>query len=355
MKLENLGFNSWFQKKYNPNNDDEYSPARVIAVDKNRLLLRNEESEVSAELTGKLLFEADSSLDYPTVGDWVKVQYFNEGTFAIVHEILPRMSLLKRKMAGGSIENQLIAANIDTAFIMQTSGSDFNIARLERYLTMVNESNIEPVILLSKADLVSEENIEKKVFNIKNLKHDYLVIPFSNKTKLGLDAIRSVIEPAKTYCLIGSSGVGKTTLINNLIGKDLYSTGNVREKDGKGKHVTTRRQMIILENGGLLIDTPGMRELASIDAQTGLDDTFKDISIFAGNCKFRNCTHTSEPGCAVLEAVENGTLDKRHFQNYLKLRKEIEYNEMSYRDKRKKDRDTGKLYKRILKEIIKDV
>ncbi|MDD3521301.1 MAG: ribosome small subunit-dependent GTPase A, partial [Actinomycetota bacterium] len=255
---------------------------------------------------------------------------------------------------GSKIEIQLIAANIDTAFIVQSSGNDFNIARLERYLTMVNESNIEPVILLSKADLISAENLEQKVLNIKNLKHDYRIIPFSNKTKQGLDAIRCIIEPAKTYCLIGSSGVGKTTLINNLIGKDLYSTGHVRSKDEKGKHITTRRQLIILENGGLLIDTPGMRELANIDAHTGLSDTFGDISVLASNCKFRDCTHTTEPGCAVLEAVNNGKLDRKHFQNFLKLRKEIEYNEMTYRDKRKKDRATGKLYKNILKEVKKN-
>lgn len=220
---------------------------------------------------------------------------------------------------------------------------------------MVNDNNIEPVILLSKADLISREDLEQKILNIKNLHHDYKIIPFSNKTKQGLDTIRFAIKTAKTYCLIGSSGVGKTTLINNLIGQDFYSTGNVREKDEKGKHITTRRQLIILANGGLLIDTPGMRELASIDAHTGLNDTFSDISILENNCRFRNCTHTNEPGCAVLKALDNGTLDSKHFQNYLKLRKEIEYNEMTYRDKRKKDRDTGKLYKRIMKEIKKGI
>jgi ribosome biogenesis GTPase / thiamine phosphate phosphatase len=350
MKLEDLGFDDWFSDGYTLPENNDYKLARIISVDKNSFHIRNEKTETPAELTGKLIYETDSSIDYPTVGDWVRVQYFNEGTFAIIHEVLPRKSLLKRKTSGNKIDHQLIAANIDFAFIVQSADNDFNIARLERYLTMVNEANIEPVILLSKVDLISMEELEQKISNIKNINHNkYEIIDYSNKTKHGINRIKDILKPSKTYCFIGSSGVGKTTLINNLIGNDIYLTGEVRKKDGKGKHVTTRRQLIVLKDGGLLIDSPGMRELASIDAKTGLGDTFSDIAELAGKCKFRNCTHSAEPGCAVLEAISQDRLDKKHFQNYLKLLKEINYNEMAYLEKRKKDRDFGKFIKQVMK------
>jgi len=348
MKLKDLGFNDWFKKEAEKYRDKEYSLARVIAVNKNQFDIRNEKTTVAAEITGKLIYEAASNIDFPTVGDWVRVQYFNEETLAIIHSILPRKSLLKRKIAGNTVEFQLIAANIDTAFIIQASDYDFNIPRLERYLTMINEASIKPVILLSKIDLISIEDLNKKISDINNTGNVNDIIAFSNKTGQGLSEIKNIIESGKTYCLLGSSGIGKTTLLNNLIGKDLYVTDVVR-KDGKGKHITTRRQLIILKDGGLIIDTPGMRELGNIGVGTGINETFSDIYDLAKSCKFKDCTHTVEPGCRVLESIEKGLLNKKHYQNFLKLQKESKHYEMTYQEKRKKDRSFGKFIKQVTK------
>ena len=350
MKLEDLGFSDWFHQKWGESRLPECSMARVITVNKDNYIIRNPQAEVAAEVTGKLMYGAQSSLDLPAVGDWVCVQYFNQNTLAIIHEILPRISLLKRKVAGKKIEHQLIAANIDIAFIMQSVEFDFNLPRLERYLAMVNEGNIKPVILLSKRDLISSENLEKQKLAIKSTNPAYAVIAFSNKSGEGLEDIQKLIRRGKTYCLLGSSGVGKTTLINKLMGEDLYATDAIRKKDGKGRHVTARRQLVILDQGGLIIDTPGMRELGNIGIQTGLRKTFMDIYSLAQDCHFKNCSHTDEPGCAVIEAVKEGELSAKRYQNYLKIRKESEFQEMSYLERRHRDKKFGKMVKSIMKD-----
>lgn len=354
MKLEDLGFSDWFRERLGDSKPLEYNLARVIAVNKDNYIIRNEEAEVPAEVTGKMMYGAQSSLDLPAVGDWVCVQYFNENTFAIIHEILPRKSLLKRKVAGKKIEHQLIASNIDVAFIMQSVEFDFNLQRLERYLTMANESNIKPVILLSKRDLISPEELEKEILAIKSTNPEYEIIAFSNKTGESLEDIQKLLKRGKTHCLLGSSGVGKTTLINKLIGENMFATDAIREKDGKGRHVTARRQLVILEQGGLIIDTPGMRELGNIGVDKGLSKTFSDIVNLAQNCRFNNCTHSDEPGCAVTEAVKNGELPAKRYQNYLKIRKESEFHEMSYLEKRNKEKKFGKMVKSVMKDKKKE-
>jgi ribosome biogenesis GTPase len=349
MKLQDLGLNDWFQKHLEDSPPQEYNLARITSVDRENYLIRNEEAEIPAEVTGKMMFEAQSSFDLPAVGDWVLVLYFNENELAIIHGILPRKSLLKRKVAGKKIEHQLIASNIDIAFIMQSVEFDFNIPRLERYLTMVNEADIQPAILLSKRDLISAEELEKEIQATQSTNPGYEIIAFSNKTGEGLEDVHRKIQKGCTYCLLGSSGVGKTSLINRLIGEDIFATESVREKDGKGKHVTARRQLIILEQGGLIIDTPGMRELGNIGVETGIQETFSEIFDLAHDCRFNDCTHTDEPGCAVKRAVENRELSVKRYQNYLKIRKESEFFGMSYLEKRKKDRKFGKIYKEAKK------
>jgi len=349
MELKDLGFNNWFQERCGDSQPPEYSLARIIAVNKDNYIIRNEKAEVPAKITGKIMYGAESNLDLPTVGDWVYVLYFNEYTFAIIHKIFPRKSLLKRKVAGKRIEYQLIASNIDSAFIVQSTDFNFNLRRLERYLIMANNSNIKPVILLSKCDLISPENLRQEISEIKSVAPDYEVIAFSNKTGEGLDEIQLILKHGYTYCLLGSSGVGKTTLLNRLIGKNIFITSTVREKDGKGRHITARRQLTILEQGGLIIDTPGMRELGNFGVNTGLNETFIDIINLTQNCRFKNCTHENEPGCSVVKAVKNGELSIKRYQSYLNLRKESEYYEMSYLEKRKKDRKFGKLCKAVMK------
>jgi len=349
LELKDLGFNNWFKEKLNGIQFLDDNLARIIAVNKDNYIIRNKEREVLANVTGKIIYGAESNLDSPTVGDWVYVQYFNENTFAIIHKILPRKSILKRKVAGKKIEYQLIASNIDIAFIVQSLDLNFNIPRLERYLIMVNESNIQPVILLSKRDLISPEILEQKILNIQSMNHTYKIIGFSNDTGEGLNEIKDLIKPGLTYCLLGSSGVGKTTLLNRLIGENIYATQTVREKDGRGRHVTARRQLTILSEGGLIIDNPGMRELGNIEVQAGLNETFSDIQKLSQTCHFKNCTHINEPGCSVLDAVKQGELIEEHYQNYLKLKKETEHYEMSYIEKRKKDKMFGKMCKEVMK------
>ena len=348
--LQDLGFDGVFEKHLaacSPRPGLE--PARVTAVNRNNFNIRNETSEVVAEATGKLMYDAESRLDLPVTGDWVLAEYFGGGNTAIVHSVLPRKSLLSRKTAGLEVDYQPIAANIDIAFVVQALDHDFNPRRLERYLAVVSNSGIRPVILLSKTDLVSPGEADGKVEAVRRTSPGYDVIRFSNRSGEGVGEIRGLIRGGETCCLLGSSGVGKTTLLNGMMGGDMFSTAEVRSKDGKGRHVTTRRQLTVLEGGGLIIDTPGMRELGAIGINGGLEETFPDISSLTGGCRFRDCTHTSEPGCAVLEAVESGDVSGERYRSYLKLRRESEYHEMSLADKRRKDKQFGKMVKRVMK------
>ncbi|MDD5354574.1 MAG: ribosome small subunit-dependent GTPase A [bacterium] len=353
MELIKLGFDDWFEDKARLYALSGYQLARIAAVDKDSYVVIGEKNEVFAEIEGKLRFQAVSSLDLPTVGDWVYVKYYNDDTLAIIHEILPRRSLLRRKTAGKKIDYQLLSANIDTAFIMQSLDANFNLRRLERYLVAVKEGGIEPVALLSKADLIPEKEIQERIAAIRQVYSELKVMVFSNKTGLGLEDIQRNIEPGRTYALLGSSGVGKTTLLNKLIGEDIYKTAEVRVKDAHGRHTTSRRQLTILDSGGLLIDTPGMREFGNISIATGLNETFNEISSLAQKCRFKDCTHTNEPGCAILAALNNGQIPAERLNSFQKLQKEARYNEMSYVEKRKKDKDFGKYVKNILKEIKK--
>ena len=272
--IKNLGFDKWFQDNIDPENLAEFEIARVIAVHKDSYNVSNGKNNVFAELLGKMTYSAVSPADFPTVGDWVLVHFYDDDTFAIIHEILPRKTLLKRKTSGKNIDFQLIAANIDTAFIIQSLDSNYNLRRLERYLVMINESNIQPVVLLSKSDLVDTEEIANRVTEIHKIMPFLHVQPFSNENDSGLRNVKGLLVPRQTYCLLGSSGVGKTTLLNNLIGESIFTTKTVRETDSKGRHATTYRQLIKLDCEAMLIDTPGMRELGNFSIETGIDETF---------------------------------------------------------------------------------
>jgi ribosome biogenesis GTPase len=344
-----LGFDNWFQDNVDPESLEDLEIARVIAVHKDSYTITNGETDVFAELIGKILYSAASPIDYPAVGDWVLAKFYDENTFSIIHRIIKRKSLLKRKTPGKKIDFQLIAANIDAAFIVQSLDDNFNLRRLERYLVMINESNIRPIVLLSKSDLLTSEEVTSRIGDIHKIMPRLLVQPFSNENESGLKNVRDLLAAGQTYCLLGSSGVGKTTLLNNLIGESVFKTKTVREKDNKGRHATTYRQLIKLDCGAMVVDTPGMRELGNFSVETGLDETFAEIIELSQQCQFNDCTHVTEKGCAVLNAVENGKLSEKRYQNYIKMNKESIYNEMSYLEKRQKDKQFGKFCKTVMK------
>ncbi|MBA3023078.1 MAG: ribosome small subunit-dependent GTPase A [Gammaproteobacteria bacterium] len=349
MELKELGWNTQLQAQAETLCDTGLHLARVTAVDRGRYVIRNEQGEGPAELRGKFMHVATSSVDMPCVGDWVCAEYLDAASHAVIHEVLPRRSFLRRKSPGKNIDFQMIAANIDVAFIVQSCHFDFNVRRLERYLVMVNEGQIEPVLLLTKTDLVSADELDRMLDSIRAAGITARIIPLSNLTGVGVSQVREVMEAGRTYCLLGSSGVGKTTLINQLLGQDALETGAV-SGTGEGRHTTTRRHLVALDNGALLIDMPGMRELGILSAGEGLDDSFADIKALVGQCRFSDCSHSKEPGCAIRTAIERGRLNAAHYQSYLKLKAESDFNEMSYLDKRNKDRAFGKMVRTVLKE-----
>ncbi len=341
MELRDLGLDDSFAESAREHCGTDLSIARVTAVDRARYLIRDEHGELPAALTGRLQFVAESSIDLPCVGDWVCVRYLDGRSHASIHGVLPRKSFLRRKAPGKDIDFQMIAANIDVAFVIQACHFDFNVRRLERYLVMVREGRIEPVLLLTKTDLVSVDELEALIGRIRLAGIDTTLITLSNVTGAGLDRVRELLAPGKTYCLLGSSGVGKTTLINRVAGGSEFETGAVSHT-GEGRHTTTRRQLVVLEGGALLIDMPGMRELGMLGVDEGLDDTFADIGELAKNCRFADCAHASEPGCAVRAAIERHELSDERLQDYLKLRKESAFHDLSYVERRKKDREFGR-------------
>jgi ribosome biogenesis GTPase len=350
MELKDFGYNDVFENFKINNNLTGFETGRVISEHKERYVVRTALGEVKAEVTGNLRFSAKGREDFPAVGDWVALMVY-EPDFAIIHCILPRFSTLKRQAVDRFGEVQIIAANIDYAFLVQSAGRDFNINRLERYLTLCRSSKVKPIILLTKTDLIDKDSAFEITESIKKRIEDVPVLALSNETREGYEAVISCIEKGKTYCMLGSSGVGKSTLINNLSGRSAMRTDAISGSTNKGRHITTHRELILLENGGILIDNPGMREVGIADEGDGLEAVFEKITTLAQNCRYRDCTHTGEAGCAVLEAVENGELDKNRYDNYLKMEKEKAYFEMTVAEKRKRDKDFGKMVKSYKKEL----
>ncbi|MDP4266444.1 MAG: ribosome small subunit-dependent GTPase A [Bacteroidota bacterium] len=352
MKLEDFGYNERIEKLRIENNLKTFEIGRVVAEHKERYIVGTEKGEVEAEITGNLRFSAKSREDFPAVGDWVAMTIYDLD-FSLIHKFLPRFSIIARQAVGKYGEIQIIATNIDYAFLVQAVNRDFNINRLERYLTICYAAKVNPIILITKTDLIEQQKIAEIIDNINQRIKNIPIIAISNVTQLGYEVLKKIIEKGKTYCMLGSSGVGKSTLLNNLSGRSIMRTDTISKSTNKGRHITTHRELIVMENGGILIDNPGMREVGIVDTTIGLESTFDKIVNFSKKCKFKDCTHTIEKGCAVVEAVENGEIDRNSYENYLKIGKEEVYFESSVAEKRKKDKDFGKMVKNYKKEMRK--
>jgi ribosome biogenesis GTPase len=353
MKLDDLGYNDKIEKSRIENNLEDFEIGRVISEHKERYIVKTEKGEFEAEITGNLRFSAKGREDFPAVGDWVALTIYDSG-FSIIHGILPRFSIISRQSVSQFGEVQIIATNIDYAFLIQAVDRDFNINRLERYLTICYSSDVSPIIVLSKTDLIDEQRMNGILNDIKLRIKNVPVIAISNETQNGYEAIKKTIEKGKTYCMLGSSGVGKSTLLNNLSGRTIMRTDTISQSTNKGRHVTSHRELIILENGGILVDNPGMREVGIADTTSGLEITFDKIVSLSQNCKFKDCTHTRETGCSILEAVEKGDIDKNSYENYLKLEREKAHFELTVVEKRKKDKELGKIIKNYKKDMNKN-
>jgi ribosome biogenesis GTPase len=343
--LRALGFDDWFQARADESGLDGCGFARVVAVDRGACLIRNGSGEIPAELSGRLAFLAEGPADLPCVGDWVTASFHNGGEAALVHRVFPRRTLLRRKAPGGGTQVQMIAANIDAAFIVQSCHVDFNPARLDRYLVMAVQGGVEPVVVLAKTDLTGPRELARKRALVEAATRAR-VIALSALTGAGFDDFRRALAPGGTYCLLGSSGVGKTTLVNRLLGRETFGTGAV-SATGEGTHTTTRRQLVVLAQGAMLVDTPGMRELGMAGAGEEVATGFDEIAALAERCRYADCRHEHEPGCAVRAALESGALCGERYASYLKLRKEAEFQELSALDKRRRDKAFGRLVKEV--------
>ncbi len=304
--------------------------ARVTEEHREQYKVITECGELNAVVSGKLLYQADGKSDFPAVGDWVMIDRADDNNgSAVIHHILKRKSRFTRKAAGTANEEQIVAANIDIIFICMSLNADFNLRRLERYLTIAWDSMSTPVIILTKSDLC--EDTQLKLNEVAAVAIGVDVVVCSAENSDGLDTILTYTKPGKTIAFIGSSGVGKSTLINRLMGQEILATKQVREDDDKGRHTTTHRQLLLLPNGGIAIDTPGMRELQIFTGD--LSKTFEDIDELALGCKYKNCAHGNEPGCAVRQAINDGILSEKRFESYQKLQREMSYDGLNSRQR----------------------
>lgn len=325
MELSTLGWNAHFTQSFQALAHSDWQPARVARAHGRLYHLYAAMGELQAELAGRLKHEAATASALPVVGDWVAVlPHPQEAGRATIQALLPRQSAFSRKVVGEHLTaEQVVAANVDTVLLVMGLDGDFNIRRIERYLTMAWDSGATPVIVLNKADMCPET--QARIAEVEAVAWGVPVYALSAMEGAGIEALAPHIEPGKTVSLLGSSGVGKSTLANCLLGSEVQAVGGVREDDSRGRHTTTHRELMLLPAGGVLVDNPGMRELQLWADEDGLKESFEDVEVLAEACRFRDCGHGDEPGCAVREALQQGTLDRRRFDSYAKLQKELAY------------------------------
>ena len=318
--LEELGWTESHTNDFEPYAAEGLVPARVAVQHRGSFGVLSDLGELRAVAAGRLSHEASGAGDLPAVGDWVAIApRLEEGT-ATIQAVLPRRTKFSRKAAWAAAEEQVVAANVDVVFLLTSLNEDFNLRRMERYLTLAWESGAQPVVVLTKTDL--SDTVDLRVLEVEAIAFGVPVHAISSITGDGLDVIRSYLAPGRTIALLGSSGVGKSTLVNTLAGEELLAVKEIRE-DGEGRHTTTHRQLVLLPEGGLVLDTPGMRELQLWESSDGLGETFSDIEELAARCRFNDCAHVSEPGCAIQAALEDGTLDAERWASYQKLQREL--------------------------------
>lgn len=318
--LDDLGWCEFFATNFAPHTASGWRPARVVVHNRLGYVVVAEAGELTAVVSGKFRHQAHSPAEYPVVGDWVAAEIIEQEEKALIHAVLPRRTKFSRTTAGGTTDEHILSANIDDVFIVAALSGELNLRRIERYLALAHDSGAAPTIVLTKLDLCDHAAAAKAT--VQELAGGTPVLALSSLTGKGVKALRRAIQPGRTAVLLGPSGVGKSTLVNCLCGEELLAVQPVREDDQKGRHTTTRRELLLLRGGGLIIDTPGMRELQLWEGDAGITDAFEDIAALAVGCRFTNCTHGAEPGCAVRTALEGGTLTTARLENYRKLRGE---------------------------------
>lgn len=351
MTKERYGYDARVDRDWKSLGREDCEPARVIAEHKERYVVAGD-GEWDAEITGHLRFTARGREDFPAVGDWVAIQRYDQDA-AIIHAVLPRRSTIARRAVGQTGERQIIATNIDVALLVQAVDRDLNPNRVERYLTLCHDSRVRPLLILTKIDLLDPARLDAILQEFAHRRPELPVIPLSNLTGQGHDALLPHLAPGLTYCMLGSSGVGKSTLLNVLTGQALMRTEAISDSTGKGRHVTTHRELVVLDNGSLFMDNPGMREVGIADSGEGLETTFDGILALATSCRFSDCTHTTESGCAVLAAIEQGDLDPAIYDNYRKLDRERAFFETSVEERKRREREFGRLLKDYKKKNVK--
>lgn len=347
LNLNVIGKNESIEKDFASFKEQGFTLGRVALEHKRMYRVWTENGEPLCEVSGKFTYTASGREDYPAVGDWVVLQERINENRGTIHAILPRSSKFSRKSAGRVTEEQIVASNVDTIFLVNSLNEDLNLRRIERYLLLTWESGANPVIILSKSDLC--ENIDAKMAEVESIALGVPIIAISAFNNSGIEKVEEFLKPGKTIALLGSSGVGKSTITNHLLGKEKQTVQEIRESDDKGKHTTTHREMILLPNGAILIDTPGMRELQLWESNDGVSESFSDVEQLTEICRFRDCKHEKEPGCAVHRAIEMGELSKERLNSYKKLLKELAY--LDRKVDKKALSDEKKHWKNISKQM----